>query len=77
MLSKLIEESMARGCNKVSMHSRVDNGLSQVIQRYYKDMVTLVRRIENWKYYNGTEPTDYIEGTYTNSPKINQKVTPE
>ena len=77
MLSRLIEESMRRGCNKVSMHARVNNGLSQVMQKYYKDMVTLVRRIENWKYYNGAEPTDYIEGTYTNSPKISQKATPE
>lgn len=64
MLTKLIEESKQRGCYRVSMHARVNNGLSQMIQKYYRHMVTKVRRIENWKYYNGQEPTDYIEGTY-------------
>jgi hypothetical protein len=27
-------------------------------------MLTLFRRIENWPFYNGEEPTEYIEGTY-------------
>jgi len=64
MILAMIEEAGKRGCNKFSMHTRVDNGLSRTVQKYFGDMITKVRRIENWKYYYNGEPTDYMEGTF-------------
>ena len=61
MLNKLIDECKKRGINKISMHARVRNGLSQMIQNELT--VTEKRRIPKWKYYNFEEPTDYIEAT--------------
>ncbi len=64
MLGKLFEESGKRGINKFSMHARVSTGLSKVVQRYFGKMMTEVRQIENWPYYDGQEPTCYMLGTY-------------
>jgi ribosomal protein S18 acetylase RimI-like enzyme len=59
MLYKLAEECHKRGTDKVSIHARVSNRLSEIIQNNYR--VIEVRRIERWKYYNCEEPADYIE----------------
>lgn len=65
MLYKLFDEAETRfGINKFSMHARVSAGTSEVIRKYFGDMITEVRRIENWRFYNGQEPTDYMEGIY-------------
>lgn len=64
MLGKMFDESGKRGINKFSMHARVSTGLSGAVQRYFGSMMTHVRRIENWPYYNGQESTDYMLGTY-------------
>lgn len=65
MMSKaLLDEAGKRGIHKFSQHARVTSGLSRAFQKLHGDMVTQVRRIENWPFYNGEEPTDYIEGTY-------------
>lgn len=64
MSKALLDEAGKRGINKFSQHARVTSGLSRAFQKLYGDMVTQVRRIENWPFYNGEEPTDYIEGTY-------------
>ena len=64
MMHKVIEEAERRGINKFSMHARVENGLSETLQKYFGKMFTTVRRIENWPYYYNGEPTDYLEGTY-------------
>jgi len=64
MLGKVFEEAEKKGINKFSMHARVSTGLSKAVQRYFGTMMTEVRRIENWPYYNGQEPTDYMLGTY-------------
>ncbi len=59
MLCTLKEECKKRGIHKISMHARVENGLSKRIQQTWK--VSQIRRIDRWKYYNYQEPTDYIE----------------
>lgn len=59
-----LDEIGKKGLNKVSLHARVSNGTSAVVQRLFSGQITEARRIENWKYYGGEEPTDYIEGTY-------------
>ena len=62
MLYKLFEEAEKHGIDKFSMHARVNNSLSSVVQRRF--IATEVRRVENWPYYNAMEPTDYIIATY-------------
>jgi hypothetical protein len=65
MVYKLIDEAEnIFGVNKFSMHARVENGLSDVVQRFFRGMITSVRRIERWKYYNEQESADYIEATF-------------
>lgn len=65
MLHILFDEAEKRfGVNKFSMHARVSAGMSEAVRRYFGDMITAVRRIENWRFYKGQEPTDYMEGTY-------------
>jgi ribosomal protein S18 acetylase RimI-like enzyme len=61
LILKLIEEAESRGRHKFSMHVRVENGLSQVIQKFFGKMVTKVRRVEKLSYFNYEEPADYIE----------------
>ncbi len=61
MFEMLIQELKKKGIIKISMHARVLNNFSNIIQK--KTKVTLRRKIEKWKYYNYEEPTDYIEAT--------------
>lgn len=63
MVARIIEEGEKRGFNKVSLHARVSNGLSVYVQILFGKMVTQVRRVEKWAYYNGEESADYIEIT--------------
>ncbi len=66
MLHAMFDEVKRRfGINRFSMHVRVGNGASSAVQRYFGDMITPIRRIENWKFYNGEDAADYLEGTYT------------
>jgi ribosomal protein S18 acetylase RimI-like enzyme len=58
ILKRLIEQSKIKG-NNISLHARVENGFSTIIQK--KLNVTKIRRINKWKYYNYAEPADYIE----------------
>jgi ribosomal protein S18 acetylase RimI-like enzyme len=62
ILKKLRDELKWRGIYKLSMHARVSNNLSKIIQKKMK--ITQIRRIQRWKYYNYEEPTDYIEATF-------------
>jgi ribosomal protein S18 acetylase RimI-like enzyme len=62
MVDEFFQEAGKRGFKKFSMHVRVDNGVSSMIQRCF--LVTEIHRIENWPYYNHQEPTDYILVTY-------------
>lgn len=64
MLQTLAEEAAVRGLNRFSMHARVTTGLNQALRKIYGDMLTQFRTIENWPFYNGEEPTEYIEITY-------------
>jgi len=64
MIMAMIREAEKRGVNNFSMHTRVDNGLSSVIQKYFGRMIKKAQRIENWPYYHNGEPTEYLEGTY-------------
>lgn len=65
MFKKLIEEARTRyGIHKFSFHARVNNGLSLAIQKSLGRVVTKKRRIDNWKFYNDEEPTDYLELEY-------------
>ena len=58
ILKTLIEQPKIEG-NNISLHARVENGFSTIIQN--KLHVTKIRRIDKWKYYNYAEPADYIE----------------
>lgn len=58
ILKTLLEQPKIKG-NNISLHARVENGFSTIIQK--KLNVTKIRRIDKWKYYNYAEPTDYIE----------------
>jgi hypothetical protein len=64
MLRALVEESGKRGIHSFSMHARVTTGLNQALRKIYGDMLTQFRTIESWPFYNGEEPTEYIEATY-------------
>lgn len=65
MLQMMIDECQQRfGINKFSMHTRVGNGASEAVQKYFKGMVVPIRRIKDWTFYDGQDDTDYIEGTY-------------
>ncbi len=59
LLEKIIEECKKRGINKISLHARVSNHLSEIIQKKYR--TAGLRRIRKWAYYNFEEPTDYME----------------
>ncbi len=59
MFETLIKELKNKGVCKISMHARVLNNFSAIIQKETK--VTRIRKIDRWKYYNYEEPTDYIE----------------
>ena len=74
MLKALHEEAGKKGINRFSMHVRVTTGLNQVLRKIYCDMLTQFRLIDNWPFYNGEEPTEYIEGTYP--MKIKQETCP-
>jgi len=62
LLEALRQELQKRGITKISMHARVTNNFTLKVQKKLK--VTKVRRIQNWKYYNSQEPTDYIEASF-------------
>ena len=65
MLDMLFLEARENfGTNKFSLHCRTMNGLSRVIQNFFKGIITVVRHIDTWKYTND-EPYDYIEGQHT------------
>lgn len=72
MLERLIDECKKRGITKISLHARVTNGLSAIMQRKFK--VTEVRRIEQWRYYNFEEPTDYIEAILSSEKNKNRPI---
>jgi ribosomal protein S18 acetylase RimI-like enzyme len=58
IMTVLREELQKRGVFTISMHARVSNGLSRIIQDHMK--IVEIRRIDTWKYYDHAEPTDYI-----------------
>jgi ribosomal protein S18 acetylase RimI-like enzyme len=62
LLATLLIECKKRGINKVSLHARVTNHLSEIIQ--VKFNTAPLRRIEKWKYYNFEEPADYFEVSF-------------
>lgn len=64
MIMAMIKEAESRGINNFSMHTRVENGLSRAVQKYFGRMIKTVRHIEKWPYYQNSEPTEYLEGTY-------------
>ena len=61
ILKALGQELGQRGLHDISLHARVANSFSAIVQKKIK--VTKIRRVENWKYCNNEEPVDYIEGT--------------
>jgi ribosomal protein S18 acetylase RimI-like enzyme len=60
MFETLIIELKKRSIQAISLHARVSNNFTKIIQKKLK--VTKIRRIDKWKYYKYDEPTDYIEG---------------
>lgn len=58
---KIVEEILKNGKDKLIIHVRVSNRLNEVAKKIFKDKVVESRIIENWKYYNYEEPTEYIE----------------
>lgn len=60
LIDEMIHEAHRRGVEKFSMHCRVINGLSKIIQRKYGDGLKVKRRIECYADCND-EPFDYME----------------
>jgi hypothetical protein len=60
LIVELITEANRRGVSRFSMHCRVINGLSKIIQRKFQKGVDVVRRIEHYVDCNN-EPFDYME----------------
>jgi hypothetical protein len=60
LIIELVKESNKRGVSRFSMHCRVINGLSKIIQRKFREGVDVVRRIEQYVDCNN-EPFDYME----------------
>lgn len=63
ILRKLADELRIRGAKGISMHARVENGLSDFTVRFLEKIATMKERrvIEHWPFYEGDEPTMYIE----------------
>jgi len=61
ILKVLSDELKRRGIANLSMHARVSNHFSKIIQKKMK--ITQIRTVERWKYYNYGESADYIEAT--------------
>lgn len=62
LINEMIRESNRRGAFRFSLHCRVINGFSKIIQRKFKRGIEVVRRIDHYIDCND-EPFDYIEGT--------------
>lgn len=60
LIIEMIKESNRRGVFRFSMHCRVINGLSRIIQHKFKEGLDFVRRIERYIDCND-EPFDYME----------------
>jgi hypothetical protein len=60
LIDKLVQESLERGISLFSLHCRVVNGFSSIIQRKFRKGLKLVRRIEHYIDCND-EPFDYME----------------
>ncbi len=58
MLSVLKVEMKNKGISKISLHARISNNLNTAIRKNFK--VIDARTIENWKFYDHREPTEYI-----------------
>ncbi|MDD5491489.1 MAG: GNAT family N-acetyltransferase [bacterium] len=63
IIKALGQELSRRGFYNISLHARVANNFSNIVQK--KVRVTKIRRVDKWKYCNNEEPVDYIEGTLT------------
>jgi ribosomal protein S18 acetylase RimI-like enzyme len=57
LMNTLLEEAKNKGYNKITMHTRVSEGLSSALQKRYG--AKFFRRIEDW--YGFGEPFDYLE----------------
>jgi len=64
LVNEIVRESNRRGVSRFSLHCRVINGFSKIIQRKFRGGVEVVRRIDHYVDCND-EPFDYIEGTCT------------
>ena len=62
---KLFEKLSKIGIYRISVHSRVSSGLSEIINK--KLVVTEKRSIDQKKYNEGIQPTDYIEAEDQNA----------
>jgi hypothetical protein len=60
LINELIKESNHLGVSRFSLHCRVINGFSKIIQRKFRSGVEVVRRIEKYVDCNN-EPADYME----------------
>jgi ribosomal protein S18 acetylase RimI-like enzyme len=58
MFSALKVEMKNRGVERISLHARISNNLNMAVRNNFK--VVGARIIENWKFYNNQEPTEYI-----------------
>lgn len=60
LLVAVCEEAQRRHVNNFSIHARTINGFHDMIKKLFKEKITMVRKIESWKYAAG-EPYEYIE----------------
>jgi len=60
LINEVIRESNRRGVSRFSLHCRVINGFSKIIQHKFRKGLDFVRRIEQYVDCNN-EPYDYME----------------
>jgi ribosomal protein S18 acetylase RimI-like enzyme len=62
MLNKFRESIREEtGTEKFSMHARVKGGFNSWLKKLFGERVVESRFINEWKYYNFEEPTEYLE----------------
>jgi ribosomal protein S18 acetylase RimI-like enzyme len=62
ILETLKQELGNKGVHNISLHARVKNNFTNIIQNKVK--ITQLRRVAVWKYTNSEEPVDYIEAMF-------------
>ncbi|MFZ2154260.1 MAG: GNAT family N-acetyltransferase [Candidatus Moraniibacteriota bacterium] len=59
IMGVVTEETRKKGAIGLSMHVRVENGLSNIFSKYFHGKILEKRRVRNWVGFGGEESADY------------------